>query len=213
MDAAFRALPTGVPPGPYQLQAAIAACHAQAPRPDGHRLARDRGPLRRARGDAPGPVVELNRAVAVAMADGPAAGLALVEALGADGASTATTCSMPRAPTCSGAWAGAARPRQPTSARSSWPRTRPSARSSPAASHDRRLTGVRPAGDAHPAAPAPNSSRAASAEKAPRTSVPSARRPAEGADRQSRASSTRSPRAHQPAPRRPAARSRRRHRP
>ena len=35
---------------------------------------------------APGPVVELNRAVAVAMADGPAAGLVLVEALGADGA-------------------------------------------------------------------------------------------------------------------------------
>ena len=62
-------------PGPYQVQAAIAACHATAPTAERHRLARDRAALRRARADEPSPVVELNRAVAVAMADGPEAGL------------------------------------------------------------------------------------------------------------------------------------------
>jgi RNA polymerase sigma-70 factor (ECF subfamily) len=54
--------------GPYRLQALIAACHAGAPRPS-HRLAPDRDlytALARA-----SPVVELNRAVAIAMADGP----------------------------------------------------------------------------------------------------------------------------------------------
>ena len=58
------------PPGPYQLQAAIAALHAE--RDD--RLAADRAPLRAARRAGPSPVVELNRAVAVAMADGPEPG-------------------------------------------------------------------------------------------------------------------------------------------
>ncbi|WP_443057199.1 RNA polymerase sigma factor [Streptomyces sp. NBC_00669] len=68
-------------PGPYQVQAAIAACHASAARPDDTdwpQIALLYGELARF---APGPVVELNRAVAVAMADGPAAGLPLVEAL------------------------------------------------------------------------------------------------------------------------------------
>jgi RNA polymerase sigma-70 factor (ECF subfamily) len=69
------------PPGPYALQAAIAAEHARAPRADATdwraiRLLYDA--LLSAR---PGPVVELNRAIAIAMADGPAAGLALIEAL------------------------------------------------------------------------------------------------------------------------------------
>ena len=71
---------------PYQLQAAVAACHATAPvaaDTDWHRIADLYGTLT---GVAPSPVVELNRAVAVAMAEGPDAGLALVEALAASGA-------------------------------------------------------------------------------------------------------------------------------
>lgn len=71
-------------PGPYQLQAAIAALHARAPRPedtDWPQIAGLYGALARA---TPSPVVELNRAVAVAMADGPAAGLSLVDALADD---------------------------------------------------------------------------------------------------------------------------------
>ena len=67
--------------GPYQLQAAVAALHARAPRPedtDWPQIAALYGTLAALQ---PGPVVELNRAVAVAMADGPAAGLALIEPL------------------------------------------------------------------------------------------------------------------------------------
>jgi RNA polymerase sigma-70 factor, ECF subfamily len=67
--------------GRYQVQAAIAACHASAGRAedtDWPQISLLYGQLTRL---APGPVVELNRAVAVAMADGPAAGLALVDAL------------------------------------------------------------------------------------------------------------------------------------
>ncbi|MGW5260879.1 RNA polymerase sigma factor [Microbispora sp. NPDC004025] len=68
-------------PGPYQVQAAIAACHATAARPedtDWAQIAVLYGRLARL---VPSPVVELNRAVAVGMAHGPAAGLALVDAL------------------------------------------------------------------------------------------------------------------------------------
>ena len=72
--------------GPYRLQATIAACHAsaaRAERTDWQAIARLYGQLARL---TPSPVVELNRAVAVGMADGPAAGLALVDALAASGA-------------------------------------------------------------------------------------------------------------------------------
>jgi RNA polymerase sigma-70 factor, ECF subfamily len=72
-------------PGPYQVQAAIAACHARAPvaeATDWPQIAGLYGELLRMN---PSPVVELNRAVAVAMADGPAVGLALLEPLGASG--------------------------------------------------------------------------------------------------------------------------------
>jgi RNA polymerase sigma-70 factor (ECF subfamily) len=75
-----RALRRGVP-GPYQIQAAIAACHATAPTAadtDWPQIASLYGELVRF---VPSPVVELNRAVAIAMADGPAAGLALVDDL------------------------------------------------------------------------------------------------------------------------------------
>ena len=68
--------------GPYTIQAAIAAVHAEAPSAGGDRLGRDRRPVRRAAARAtPSPVIELNRAVAVAMRDGPAAGLALIDAI------------------------------------------------------------------------------------------------------------------------------------
>ncbi len=73
-------------PGPYQVQAAIAACHATAAtaaETDWAEIAALYGQLARL---VPSAVVELNRAVAVAMADGPAAGLALVDRLEADGA-------------------------------------------------------------------------------------------------------------------------------
>jgi RNA polymerase sigma-70 factor (ECF subfamily) len=72
--------------GPYLLQAAIAAGHARARRADEtdwQSIARLYDALV---AEVPTPVVELNRAVAVAMADGPRAGLVLVEALGAEGA-------------------------------------------------------------------------------------------------------------------------------
>ena len=68
-------------PGQYQIQAAIAGCHAAAPTAqatDWPRIAR----LYQLLADMTGsPVIELNRAVAVAMADGPAAGLAILRRL------------------------------------------------------------------------------------------------------------------------------------
>jgi RNA polymerase sigma-70 factor, ECF subfamily len=82
LDAALRR----ARPGPYQVQAAIAACHATAPDPaatDWAQIAALYGELARM---MPTPVVELNRAVAVAMADGLEAGLVLVDALDASGA-------------------------------------------------------------------------------------------------------------------------------
>lgn len=67
--------------GPYTLQAAIAECHVTAPTAadtDWHRIVALYDGLARA---APSPVVDLNRAVAVAMADGPEAGLEIVDSL------------------------------------------------------------------------------------------------------------------------------------
>jgi RNA polymerase sigma-70 factor (ECF subfamily) len=68
--------------GPYQLQAAIAAVHAEAPTfadTDWRQIAALYGELARRH---PSPIVELNRAVAVSMAEGPELGLALLERLG-----------------------------------------------------------------------------------------------------------------------------------
>jgi len=67
--------------GPYALQAAIAACHARARTPEETDWARIAGLYDALARLAPSPVVDLNRAVAVAMAFGPAAGLELVDAL------------------------------------------------------------------------------------------------------------------------------------
>jgi RNA polymerase sigma-70 factor (ECF subfamily) len=72
-------------PGPYQLQAAISALHAQAPSAaatDWLQIAALYGELERRH---PSPVVALNRAVAMGMAYGPAEGLKLLEALGTEG--------------------------------------------------------------------------------------------------------------------------------
>ncbi|MEQ7004997.1 sigma-70 family RNA polymerase sigma factor [Actinopolymorpha sp. B17G11] len=71
--------------GPYQLQAAIAACHAVATSVEQTDWARIVSLYDALLVHAPSPVVRLNRAVAVAMADGPAAGLALVDELAASG--------------------------------------------------------------------------------------------------------------------------------
>ena len=81
LAALARAEALGQPPGPYLLQAAIAACHARAERPeltDWARIAALYGLLAQV---APSPVVELNRAVAVAMHQGPAVGLAMLDVL------------------------------------------------------------------------------------------------------------------------------------
>ena len=70
-------------PGPYQLQAAIAACHADAATgsdTDWRQIAALYGELLRF---DPSPVIEANRAVAVAYAEGPAAGLAILDTLAA----------------------------------------------------------------------------------------------------------------------------------
>ena len=79
---ATRTVATGRPEtGPYTLQAEIAACHAAAPRfesTDWRRIASIYATLCRV---APSPVTELNRAIAVAEAEGPAAGLVLVDGL------------------------------------------------------------------------------------------------------------------------------------
>jgi RNA polymerase sigma-70 factor (ECF subfamily) len=72
-------------PGAYQVQAAIAACHATAAdssSTDWPEIVALYGELSRW---AVSPVVELNRAVAVAMAEGPAVGLGLVDALAESG--------------------------------------------------------------------------------------------------------------------------------
>jgi RNA polymerase sigma factor (sigma-70 family) len=84
LNALERAHKLGSQPGPYVLQAEIAACHARARTPeetDWNRIVALYAELARL---TPSPVVELNRAVAVGMALGPAAGLELVDALQAE---------------------------------------------------------------------------------------------------------------------------------
>jgi RNA polymerase sigma factor (sigma-70 family) len=74
----------GSTPGPYTLQAAIAACHGRARTAEATDWRRIVALYDALAALNPSPVVALNRAVAVAMADGPAAGLALVDALGTE---------------------------------------------------------------------------------------------------------------------------------
>jgi len=79
--ALLRAERLGGPPGSYVLQAAIAACHARAPTPQETDWPRIAALYEVLTVIEPTPVVELNRAVAVAMAYGPARGLELVDEL------------------------------------------------------------------------------------------------------------------------------------
>jgi RNA polymerase sigma factor (sigma-70 family) len=74
----------GEPSGPYAIQAAIAACHARARTANQTDWERIVALYERLAAVAPSPIVELNRAVAVGMARGPAAGLARVDALRAE---------------------------------------------------------------------------------------------------------------------------------
>ena len=138
LERSRRAAPRrgGAAPGPYALQAAIAAEHCAR---------RDRGRHRLARGSArlydwlalvqPSPVVELNRAVAIAMAEGPQRGLDAIDAI--EGLDAYVHLHSARADLLRRA-GRAARRRASTSARWSWPRTRSSARSSSAAGRARR---------------------------------------------------------------------------
>jgi len=81
LAALARAESLGGPLGPYALQAAIAACHARARTAEETDWARIAALYDALAQLSPSPVVELNRAVAVAMAFGPAAGLELVDEL------------------------------------------------------------------------------------------------------------------------------------
>ena len=84
LAALERAAKLTASPGPYALQAAIAACHARANVPeatDWPRIVELYTELARL---TPSPIVELNRAVAVAMASGPGAGLELIDALASE---------------------------------------------------------------------------------------------------------------------------------
>jgi RNA polymerase sigma factor (sigma-70 family) len=81
LAALARAERSGGGRGPYTLQAAIAACHARAATAGDTDWTRIAALYAELQAVTPSPVIELNRAVAVAMAEGPAAGLAIVDRL------------------------------------------------------------------------------------------------------------------------------------
>jgi RNA polymerase sigma-70 factor, ECF subfamily len=98
LAALERAEALGGAQGPYALQAGIAACHARATSAestDWPRIISLYAALARV---TPSPIVELNRAVAVSMAEGPAAGLAIVDAI----ASEPALASYPHLPAVRG---------------------------------------------------------------------------------------------------------------
>jgi len=84
LAALARSQAVGEARGPYALQAAIAACHARARTGEETDWARIVGLYGDLSELTPSPVVELNRAVALSMLLGPAAGLEIVDALTAD---------------------------------------------------------------------------------------------------------------------------------
>ena len=84
LTALARAEALGGARGPYALQAALAACHARARTPEATDWAQIVALYDALVQVAPSPVVELNRAVAVGMAFGPAAGLKLIDVLAAE---------------------------------------------------------------------------------------------------------------------------------
>ena len=81
LAALQRATGTRQPPGPYALQAAIAACHAEARRADDTNWVRIAGLYDALCQLRPSPIVELNKSVAYSMAFGPEAGLEIVDRL------------------------------------------------------------------------------------------------------------------------------------
>jgi predicted RNA polymerase sigma factor len=85
LTALARADQLGGARGPYALQAALAACHARARRPEDTDWLQIAALYAELASLSPSPVVELNRAVALSMALGPAAGLVLVDALVEEG--------------------------------------------------------------------------------------------------------------------------------
>jgi RNA polymerase sigma-70 factor, ECF subfamily len=84
LAALARAEALGTMPGPYQLQASIAACHARAREAAQTDWAQIVGLYGKLSEVTPSPVVELNRAVALAMLMGPAAGLEVIDALASE---------------------------------------------------------------------------------------------------------------------------------
>ena len=108
-------------PGPYQVQAAIAACHAHAAcaqDTDWHEIAALYGRLL---GMTPTVVVALNHAVAIAMCRGVEHGLALIDQLSLSPRSTRIICCMPRVRICCVDWDVTTRPALPTIMRWPWP--------------------------------------------------------------------------------------------
>ena len=106
LAALARADALGGAPGPYALQAAIAACHARARtfgETDWAQIAALYGALAEV---APSPVVEVNRAVAVSMAEGPAAGLEVLDRVANRRCGATTSCRASVATFCrsSGGW-------------------------------------------------------------------------------------------------------------
>ena len=96
LAALARAEELGGADGPYALQAALAACHARAPKAEDTDWPKIAGLYDRLRRVGPSPVVELNRAIAHSMAYGPEAGLRLVDAI-ADTAALRNYAPLPAA--------------------------------------------------------------------------------------------------------------------
>jgi RNA polymerase sigma-70 factor (ECF subfamily) len=120
--------------GPYSLQAAIAAVHAQAPSVAATDWTQIVGLYELLLRVVPSPVVELNRAVAVAMRDEPEAGLVLVNGILDRGELAGYHLAHAVRPICAAGWETRLRPGTPTSRRSIWPSRSPSGASSPGGS-------------------------------------------------------------------------------
>ena len=138
--------------GPYQVQAAIAALHAEAPDYEQTDWRQIRMLYDRLQELTPSPVVLLNRAVATRYLQGPQAALAEIEPLATELDGYRLFHAL-RAGLLTGS-AAATRPGKPASGRSRWPSTRPSASSSPAVCRSERRGATSPHGpdlDRHPA--------------------------------------------------------------
>ena len=117
--------------GPYRLQAAAAALHARAPSSDETEWAQIAALYGRLGEIAPSPVVELNRSVAVAMAEGPARGLELIDRAELSGALDGYRWLHSARADCCGGWSASTRRPRHTAGRWRCPRTSPSAHSLP----------------------------------------------------------------------------------